>query len=118
MLKRITKGSILTIIGYILSPFSFWNDIIVNLPLAYGFGFLFSLISKELFLPFMIIGYWLTNILGIILMHKGITNILSKTEKKYTKKELLKDLIISILYTLLMALLFKFEILKLPHEYF
>ena len=53
--KRIAKGGILAIIGWILSPLTWWNDPLVNIPIAYGFGYLFSLISESLFLPFMIV---------------------------------------------------------------
>ena len=76
MLAKKIKGGILATIGFILSPLSWWNDLFVNIPIAYVFGFLFGLISKSLFLPFMIIGYWITNILGVILMHKLVIIIL------------------------------------------
>ena len=117
MSKRKINGGILATIGFILSPLSWWNDLFVNIPIAYVFGFLFGLISKSLFLPFMIIGYWITNILGVILMHKGISDVFLKSEKKYTRKELLKDLVISILYTLVIVILVMLGILKLPSEY-
>ena len=120
MSKRKINGGILATIGFILSPLSWWNDLFVNIPIAYVFGFLFGLISKSLFLPFMIIGYWITNILGVILMHKGISDVLSKTERierKYTRKELLKDLVISIVYTLVIVILVMLGILKFPSEY-
>ena len=118
MLAKKIKGGILATIGFILSPLSWWNDLFVNIPIAYVFGFLFGLISKSLFLPFMIIGYWITNILGVILMHKGISDVLSKIERKYTRKEMLKDLVISILYTLVIIILVMLGILKFPTEYF
>ena len=76
-MKRKIKAGILTTIGYILSPLSWWNDLFINIPLAYGFGFLFGLISQKLFLPMMILGYWITNILGVILMHYGIKDLFS-----------------------------------------
>lgn len=117
MSKRKINGGILATIGFILSPLSWWNDLFVNIPIAYVFGFLFGLISKSLFLPFMIIGYWITNILGVILMHKGISDVFSEIERKYTRKELLKDLVISILYTLVIVILVMLGILKFPSEY-
>lgn len=67
---RIVKGGILTIVGWVLSPLTWWNDLLVNIPIAYGFGCLFSLISQSLFLPFMVGGYWFTNIAGLFLLIK------------------------------------------------
>lgn len=105
-------------VGYILSPLSWWNDLFVNIPLAYGFAFLFGLISKNLFYPMMILGYWITNIIGLILMHLGIKGFLKAEENSYSKKELLKDIIFSILYTLIIVVLIKINWLKFPTEYF
>lgn len=117
-MKRRYKGGILAVIGYLLSPLSWWNDLIINIPLAYGFGFLFGLISKSLFFPMMVLGYWITNIIGFILMHHGIKEIASKKENKYTKKELLKDIIISLIYTLIVIFFIKIGWLKFPLDYF
>ena len=116
-MKRKMKGGILAIIGYLLSPVSWWNDIFINLPLAYIFGFIFGLISRKLFLPFMILGYWITNIIGFILMHYGVVDLISKEKKKYTKKELVKDLIVSIIYTLIVLLLIRIGWIKFPLNY-
>ena len=116
--KRKVRGGILGTIGFILSPLSWWNDAIVNLPIAYAFGFLFGLISQELFTPFLIIGYWISNIVGMILLHQGFIDVASKEKHRYTKKQLLKDLVVSLIYTLLIVLLIYFDILKFPTEYF
>ncbi|PZU92219.1 MAG: hypothetical protein DCE90_18695, partial [Pseudanabaena sp.] len=32
------KGGIFLVVGYVLSPLCWWNDLIINLPIAYGFG--------------------------------------------------------------------------------
>jgi len=58
MLKRKLKGGFLATVGFILSPFSWWNDLVVNIPIAYGIGYLFGRISESLFLGAMLIGYW------------------------------------------------------------
>lgn len=65
VLKKV-RGSILFIIGYILSPLSWWNDLIVNVPLAYIFSFPFSLISDKLFLPSFVFGYFLSHFRGAV----------------------------------------------------
>lgn len=108
-------ASIVAIIGYLLSPLSWWNDLLINLPLAYGFAYLCSLLNKNIFLPSMIAGYWLTNIIGFILMHYGSKKLLSKNQaKKYSKNDFYKDLLVSLAYTLLVFILFKIGWLKLP----
>jgi xanthine/uracil permease len=112
--KSRIKGGLLAFIGYILSPLSWWNDPFINLPIAYLFGSLFSLISHRLFLPFMVLGYWLTNILGLILMQHGVSDILGKSDGKSNRKKLILSILSSTLYTILIILLFYFRILKSP----
>lgn len=46
---RCKLAFILGIIGYILSPLSWWNDAIVNIPIAIVVGTIFSLIDEKFF---------------------------------------------------------------------
>lgn len=96
---------------------TWWNDLLVNIPIAYGFGYVFSLISEPLFLPFMVIGYWITNVVGLFLLHKGVVTAIGKEERRYRRKDLMKDIAISIGYTALIVALIRFGILRLPGEY-
>ena len=112
------KGVILTTIGFLLSPLSWWNDIFINIPLAYIFALPFGFFSKKLFLPAMIFGYWVTNIVGFILMHHGVKDLTNKETKKYTRKELVKDMMISLIYTVCIVILVLMGVLKFPTEYF
>jgi len=73
--KRKLQGSVLGFIGFMLSPLSWWNDAFVNLPLAVGFGWLVALIYRPAFEGAVIAGYWLTNVLGLVLMHKGYKQV-------------------------------------------
>jgi hypothetical protein len=123
--KRKISGGILSVVGFMLSPLSWWNDAVVNLPLALLFAWLVGLIYKPAAQPqspsfdaAVIFGYWLTNVLGFVLMHKGAQQVLSKEEKKYSRYELLKDLSISLLYTALIVILLKLGILKPISAYF
>lgn len=116
--KRKIKGGTLATVGYILSPLSWWNDIVINIPLAYAFAFPFGLISKKLFVPMIILGYWITNVVGFMLLHHGAKDILSKKEVKYTKKELVKDIVLSVAYTVVVVVFIKMGWLKFPMEYF
>src|ERR1043166_112843 len=116
--KRKLSGSLLAVIGYMLSPLSWWNDLFVNVPLALVFAWCVSAFSKKAFGPSVVIGYWLTNVLGFILMHKGAQQLLSEKDKKYSSKELLKDQSISLLYPLVIVALVKLGVLKPFQNYF
>lgn len=103
--------------GYLLSPLSWWNDPIINLPLAYAFAFPFGLLSRSFFLPAMIIGYWLTNVAGFLILHHGIKNLVWGKKNNPMKKELWKDATVSLLYTLIILLLAATGWLRFPLEY-
>lgn len=118
MSERKIKWGILATIGYLLSPLSWWNDLFINIPLAYIFALPFGFVSKKLFLPAMILGYWITNIVGFILIHKGVVGLASEETKKYTRKELMKNIIISIIYTIIVVIFVLIGWLKFPLEYF
>ena len=110
------RGGFFLILGYLLSPLCWWNDLLFNLPIAYGFGYVCSsLLSPKLLVPFSIIGYWLSNIVGILLMQFGSKDIFQKEAKEHNlKKELFTGLISSTLYTLLIMLLIQLKILDSP----
>ena len=92
--KRKIKGGITAVVGYMLSPLSRWNDLFVNIPLALAFAWVVSLCYRPAFQAAVITGYWLTNIVGLILMHKGAEQILSEKEKKYSLRHFARDLAI------------------------
>jgi hypothetical protein len=117
-LKRKISGGIVAFIGYMLSPLSWWNDLFVNVPLALVFAWVISAFYKPAFGPSLVIGYWLTNVLGFVLMHKGAQTMLSDKERKYSQRDLLKDVAISLLYTALILVLVKTGVLKPFQGYF
>lgn len=94
-------------IGYMLSPLSWWNDLFVNWPLALACAWVVSWFWKAAFTPSLIAAYWLTNVLGFILMQKGGAKIVSEEDKPYSKKRFLWDMLVSLLYTILMLVLIK-----------
>ena len=115
------QGGLLGFIGFILSPLSWWNDLFVNVPLAVGFGWLVALIYRPAFDGAVIVGYWLTNVLGLILLHKGAQRMLveqGRELKRYSRRDLIKDVAISVLYTLLILLLVKLKIVQPLTDYF
>ncbi len=90
----------------------------VNVPLALVFAWIVSAFYKPAFAVSLVIGYWLTNVAGFVLMHKGAQQLLSKEEKRYSRRELIKDVVISLLYTLLIIVLIKLGVLKPFQHYF
>jgi len=77
--RGILLGSFLGFIGFLLSPLSWWNDAFVNVPLAYLGAWLISLFYKPGFAAAFVFCYWLTNILGLFLMHKGVCRAMQKS---------------------------------------
>jgi len=117
-LRRKITGGALALIGYMLSPLSWWNDMFVNVPLALVFAWVVSAFYKPAFGPAMVIGYWLTNVLGFVLMHKGAQQMFSDRDRRYSRVELLKDVAISLIYTLIIVGLIKVGVLKPFQNYF
>lgn len=116
--KRRAVGGVIAFIGYMLSPLSWWNDLFINVPLALLFAWGTSFFYKPAFGPSLILGYWLTNVLGFILLHKGAQHALSGETRPYSRRDLFKDVIISLAYTLIIVVLVKLGILKPIQSYF
>lgn len=103
------------VIGYLLSPLSFWNDLFFNLPIAYGIGVVCSWFSPQLLLPATIAAYWLSNIVGILLMQFGALNLFKEESKERNlKKELLTGLVSSTAYSVIIISLVQLKILDTP----
>jgi hypothetical protein len=116
--KRKISGGILAVVGFMLSPLSWWNDAFVNIPIALFFAWLVSLFYRPAFEASWIVGYWLTNVLGFVLMHKGAHRALSEQERKYSRRDFLRDLSISLLYTGLIVALIKLGLIQPIENYF
>ncbi len=107
-------GGILGTVGFLLSPISWWNDLFINFPIAYICACAANFIYKGSFLNALIIFYWLTNILGLVLLQKGLENMAkdTKEKKRYSGKDFLRDVLLSIAYTLLIVIIVKLNIVK------
>lgn len=116
--KRKVKGGLLGLVGYMLSPLSWWNDLFVNVPLAVAFAWIVSLFYPSAFGPAAVVGYWLTNLIGLILLHKGARDLLTNASPTSWRKEFIKDLLISLLYTLMIVLLVRWKIIQPLSNYF
>jgi len=116
--KRKITGSFLAMAGYLLSPLSWWNDAFVNLPLAVLFAWTVSAFYKPAFEAAVVVGYWLTNVAGLVLLHKGTQKLLRAEDRPYGRRDLLKDVAVSLAYTALILLLLRFGVLKPLQNYF
>ena len=112
------SDGILAAIGFMLSPLSWWNDAFVNIPLALGFAWLVSYLYPPAFTASLIVGYWLTNVLGLVLLHRGARKMLSEKPAVDLRRELLVDVIVSLIYTGVIVVLVRQEILKPLTGYF
>jgi len=116
LIRRKASGGTLAFIGYMLSPLSWWNDLFVNWPLALAFAWIISWFCRPAFTASLILGYWLTNLLGFVLMQKGGAKILSAADPPYSWKSMRRDLAISVLYTVLMVALVKMGVIAPIHD--
>jgi hypothetical protein len=116
--KRKVTGGAMAVIGFVLSPLSWWNDLFVNVPLALAFAWMVSFFYRPAFEISLVAGYWLTNVLGLVLMQKGAEKVLSNQDKPYSRGALLRDVGISLLYTVLIVALVKVGVLKPIEGYF
>lgn len=117
--KRRVHGGLLGFIGFMLSPLSWWNDAFVNLPLALAFAWIVSIFYRPSFQTALIVGYWLTNVLGFVLMHHGGRTILARQElQPYSRRDLLRDVLISLGYTGLIVVLVHLKVLQPMADYF
>jgi xanthine/uracil permease len=115
-MKTKLTGGILSFVGFVLSPISWWNDLVINFPLSYLMALPFGLLNEKLFLPSLVIAYWITNIIGILLMHIGVKKIASKQKKNEKKKELVTTLIFGMFYTAMIIALVLTGVLKIPES--
>jgi hypothetical protein len=98
--KRRLLDSVLATVGYILSPLSWWNDLFVNVPLSYAFSYPFTLISEKLFLPTFILGYWLSNLLGFLLLHRGVAGLLARDKPSMGIRG---SIVVALVYTVIIV---------------
>jgi len=106
------KSGFVFIIGFLLSPLCWWNDLIFNLPISYGFGKIISYFAADLLIPGAIFAYWVSNVLGIVLMQFGAVTFFNKPS---AEQNLLKNTFLGIfsstVFTLIIIILWKANLL-------
>ncbi len=68
-----TLRVVVGLIGYILSPLSWWNDPVVNIPISYAAALLAATIHPALFPAAFLAAYLATNALGLMMLHWAAT---------------------------------------------
>lgn len=113
-IKSMVKGNFLILIGYLLSPLSWWNDLYVNIPVSWIIATIFSIFSKKLFLTVFISTYWLSNFSGFLLMYIGTKKVLflEHHNNSFSKNALVKYFLISLTYTLIIFFLIRLKIIQ------
>ena len=97
--------TVLFLVGWVLSPFTWWNDVFINIPLSYIIASVLFYITRLPFTRLIIASYWLTNIIGLFFMYlSGKSLSLSSRNRK---KTVLTMLFFMTLYTLVMVYLNK-----------
>ena len=89
---------------------TFWNDSFVNIPLSYILANVFVKILPMNFLLLLLVFYWLTNGLGLILMYATGKSIVG--EKKGLVQSALAILKTIIIYSLILILLERAGLIK------
>jgi len=113
MWKKI-RGLFWVGLGYMLSPLSWWNDLFFNLPLAYLFAYGFSWLFPDSFLLLTVIGYWISNVLGILMMQFGAVEMFWDDEPREPRRDILIGLGTSTAYTIGVVALLYFHVLETP----
>ena len=97
-------------VGWLLSPFTFWNDAFINIPVSYlAASFLTRFIHIH-FLTLVLVCYWLSNVVGIAMMYASGRSLIK--EGRSIAREMLKFLVTMAVYSLILILLGKSGILK------
>ncbi|MGC8990103.1 MAG: hypothetical protein ACP5MD_08285, partial [Verrucomicrobiia bacterium] len=97
--KRIFRSGLIASIGFMLSPLSWWNDLFINVPLALGFAWLVSAVWPKAFTAAFVAGYWMTNVVGLILLRRGATELAAGSKPTFSRKEIVKDIAVALAYT-------------------
>ncbi len=95
-------GLVLVVVGYILSPLSWWNDGFINIPLSLAIAYVLShFLGINRLLGFYI-GYLTTNIVGMFLLIYG--GRLAATRGHSSTRELVISTVISLVYTVIASI--------------
>ena len=100
------------VLGFILSPLSWWNDLFVNFPLVFSFAWIigrlidmFLDVHEWLFVYLSICGYFFSDLANFLMIHYRIFQ--KKIKQKYSLKT---QLLISSIYLVVIIAFFGLDI--------
>jgi hypothetical protein len=93
-----------------LSPFTWWNDLFINIPISYLLASIVSFFYPESFIYATVVFYWLTNILGILLMFKGAKELV--VQKKINHRKIILTVVFMIIYSIILVVLERTNLLR------
>ncbi len=112
MTKKVWS-KVIFFIGWILSPFTWWNDTFVNLPIAYALASVHNYFFQRTFSAGVIAYYWFTNIIGILMVYFGGRELFMK---EFGRKKRLNFIFTVAVYSLILAAL-SFKGIIRPFQY-
>ena len=97
-------------IGWLLSPLTFWNDVFINIPIAYLCATLAIRFMRADFLFLVLVFYWISNGIGILMMYFSGKSIMQ--DKGNRLRSLVTLLITVMIYSVIIIILNRTGILK------
>jgi hypothetical protein len=97
-------------VGWLLSPLTFWNDAFVNIPIAYICASLAYRMARLDFVKSMLVFYWLSNLLGILIIYFAGRRILA--DKKTRAHEITITILTILIYSAILILISNAGFLK------
>lgn len=97
-------------IGWLLSPFTFWNDTFINIPISYLAASVLARFVQIRFVTLMVVCYWLSNVVGLAMMY-GSGKALTRKGQGIVRELVIMSLTIAA-YSLILILLAKAGFLK------
>jgi len=109
------RALLLLALGWLLSPLCWWNDLVINLPVAWLVARALAFWQPSWFTPGLVIGYWLSNVAGILLMQSSAMEVFRDGDgPRDPRRELLVGLATSTAYSLAVFALVKTGLLHTP----
>lgn len=109
------RALLLLALGWLLSPLCWWNDLVFNLPIAWVFGKALQFVNPAWFTPGLVIGYWFSNLAGILLMQSSAMAVFrGEDEERDRRRELWTGLALSSVYTVVIFGLVRLGVLQTP----
>lgn len=97
-------------IGYALSPLSWWNDALINIPLAWLMASVMTRLAPLPFEAAMLIAYWITNLTGFLLMYVGGKGF--SRNQRWQRRDTVIFILLSTAYTAAVYLLAHWQIVR------